>query len=63
MNTHRALGFGFLAVLVTIIASTLVLSATATASVSAAIGDWEGKVDAGGGSLRVITFHRRRVGN
>ncbi len=54
MNTHRALGFGFLAVLVTMIASTLVLSATTTASVSAAIGDWEGKIDAGGGGLRVI---------
>ena len=54
MNTHRALGFGLFAVLVTMIASTLVLSATTTAPVSAAIGDWEGMIDAGGGSLRVI---------
>jgi len=54
MSTHRALRFGFLAVLVTMIASTLVLSATTTASVSAAIGDWEGKIDASGGNLRVI---------
>lgn len=54
MKTHRAFGFGFLAMLVTMIASTLVLSATTTKSVSAAIGDWEGKIDAGGGSLRVI---------
>ena len=54
MSKHRAVGFGFLAVLVTLIASTLVLGATTTASRSAAIGDWEGKIDARGGSLRVI---------
>jgi hypothetical protein len=54
MNMHRALRFGFLAVLVTMIASTLVLGATTAASVSAAIGDWEGKIDTGNGSLRVI---------
>ena len=54
MNMHRALRFGFLALLVTMIASTLVLGATTTASVSAAIGDWEGKIDTGNGSLRVI---------
>ena len=54
MNKRTALGFGFLAVLVAMIASTLVLSATTTVSVSAAIGDWEGRIDAGGGSLRVI---------
>jgi hypothetical protein len=54
MNMHRVLRFGFLAVLVTMIAPTLVLGATTTASVSAAIGDWEGKIDTGNGSLRVI---------
>jgi hypothetical protein len=54
MSKHRALAFGFLAVLLTLIASTLVLGATTTASVSAAIGDWEGKIDARGSSLRVI---------
>ncbi len=54
MNMHRVLRFGFLAVLVTTIASTLVLGATTTASVSALIGDWEGKIDTGDGSLRVI---------
>jgi len=54
MSKHRAVGFGFLAVLVTLIASTLVLGATTTASVSAAIGDWEGKIDARGARLRVI---------
>jgi hypothetical protein len=54
MNMHRALRFGFLAVLVTMIASTLVLCATTTTAVSAAIGDWEGKIDTGNGSLRVI---------
>ncbi len=54
MNKHRALGFGFLVVLVTTVASTLVLGATTTAPVSAAIGDWEGKIDARGASLRVI---------
>src|SRR6202522_4345330 len=47
MNMHRALRFGFLAVLVTMIASTLVLGATTAASVSAAICDWEGKIDTG----------------
>jgi hypothetical protein len=54
MNMHRALRFGFLAVLATMIASTLALGATPTASVSGAIGDWEGKIDTGDGSLRVI---------
>jgi uncharacterized protein len=54
MNMHRALRFGLLAVLVTIIASTLVLGAMTTASVSPAIGDWEGKIDTGDGSLRVV---------
>ncbi|MFZ0770866.1 MAG: hypothetical protein WCA49_02375 [Candidatus Sulfotelmatobacter sp.] len=55
MNMHRELRFGFLAVLVTMIASTLVLGATTTtAAVSAAVGDWEGKIDTGNGSLRVI---------
>ena len=54
MNMHRALRLGFLAGLLTMIASTPVLSAMTTASVSAAIGDWEGKIDTGNGSLRVI---------
>jgi hypothetical protein len=54
MNVHKALRFGFLAVLLTMIASTLLLGATTTASVSAAIGDWQGKIDTGNGSLRVI---------
>jgi hypothetical protein len=46
VNKRTALGFGFLAVLATMIASTLLLGATTGASVSAAIGDWEGKIDA-----------------
>ncbi len=54
MNKHRASRFGFLAMLVTMIASTLVLGAKTTASVSAAIGDWEGKIDTGNGNLRVL---------
>src|ERR1700683_3524162 len=54
MNMHKALRFGLSAGLVTMIASTLVLGAMATASVSSAIGDWEGKIDTGSGSLRVI---------
>jgi hypothetical protein len=54
MNMHKALRFGLLAVLVTMIASTLALGATTTASVSGAMGDWEGKIDTGDGSLRVI---------
>jgi hypothetical protein len=54
MNRHRVSRFGFLAVLVTMIASTLVLGATTTTAVSAAVGDWEGKIDTGSGSLRVI---------
>jgi hypothetical protein len=54
MNMHKALRFGFLAVLATMIVSTLALGAVTTASVSGAIGDWEGKIDTGDGSLRVI---------
>jgi hypothetical protein len=54
MNMHKALRFGFLALLATMIASTLALGAITTASVSGAIGDWEGKMDTGNGSLRVI---------
>src|SRR5271168_635678 len=54
MNMHRELRLGFLAGLLTMIASTVVLSAMTIASVSAAIGDWEGKIDTGSGSLRVI---------
>jgi uncharacterized protein len=54
MNMQKALRFGFLAVLVAMIASTLVVGAVPTAPVSSAIGDWEGKIDTGNGSLRVI---------
>ncbi|MGA7557713.1 MAG: hypothetical protein WCF61_04785 [Terriglobales bacterium] len=54
MKMHGALRFGFLAALVTMIASTLVLGALTTASVPAAVGDWEGRLDTGNGSLRVI---------
>jgi hypothetical protein len=54
MNKRTALSFGFLAVLVTMIASTLPLGAATGASASAAIGDWERKIDARGNSLRVI---------
>ena len=54
MNLNKASRFGFLAVLLTMIASTLSLGATAGPSVSALIGDWEGKIDTGNGSLRVI---------
>jgi hypothetical protein len=54
MNMHKALRLGFLAVLATMLASTLALGAITTASVSGAIGDWEGKIDTGDGSLRVI---------
>ncbi len=54
MNMHKALRFGLSAGLMTMIASTLVLGAMTTASVSSAIGDWEGKIDTGSGSLRVI---------
>jgi hypothetical protein len=54
MNMHRELRLGFLAGLLTMIASAVVLSAMTIASVSAAIGDWEGKIDTGNGILRVI---------
>ena len=59
MNTNRELRLGFLAglltmVVVTVIAATVVVSAMTIASVSAAIGDWEGRIDTGNGSLRVI---------
>jgi hypothetical protein len=54
MKMHRALRIGLLAGLVTMIASTLAIGATAAASVSTAIGDWEGAIDTGSGSLRVI---------
>ncbi len=54
MNMNKALRFGFSAALLTMIASTLALGAMTTASVSTAIGDWEGKIDTGDGSLRVI---------
>jgi hypothetical protein len=53
MNMHRALRFSFFAAMVTMIAFTLVLGAMAS-SVSAAIGDWEGKIDTGNGSLHVL---------
>jgi uncharacterized protein len=54
MNMHKALRFGFLAVLVTMIVSTLSLGAITGAAVSEAIGEWGGKIDTGDGSLRVI---------
>jgi hypothetical protein len=54
MNMHKGLRLGLLAGLVTMIAFALVLAAMATASVSTAVGDWEGTIDTGGGSLRVI---------
>jgi hypothetical protein len=54
MNMHRTLRFRFLAGLVTMIAFTLVVGATTTASVPAAVGDWDGKLDTGNGNLRVV---------
>jgi hypothetical protein len=54
MNMNRAVRFGFLAVLVTMIASTMLFGTMTMASVSTAVGDWEGKIDTGNGSLRVI---------
>jgi len=48
MNMHRVLRFGFLAGL------GFVLGAMTTASDSAAIGNWEGKIDTASGSLRVL---------
>jgi uncharacterized protein len=54
MNMHRELRFTSLTGLVTMIAFILVLGAIATASVPTAIGDWEGTIDTGTGSLRVI---------
>lgn len=54
MNMNKALRFGFSAALLTMMASALALGTMTTALVSAAIGDWEGKIDARGSSLRVI---------
>ena len=54
MNMHRELRFTSLTGLVTMITFTLVLGAIATASVPTAIGDWEGTIDTGKDSLRVI---------
>jgi hypothetical protein len=54
MKMNKALRFSFSAGLVTMIASTLVFGAMTMASVSTAVGDWEGKIDTGNGSLRVI---------
>jgi hypothetical protein len=54
MNIHKALRFGFFVGLLTMIASTLVLGATANPPASPVIGDWEGKIDTGNGTLRVI---------
>jgi len=54
MKMNNALRFGLFAVLVTVLVSTLSLGATTGASASAANGDWEGKIDTGESSLRVI---------
>jgi hypothetical protein len=54
MNMHKTLRFGLSAALLAMMASALALGAVTAASVSAAIGDWEGKIDTGNGSLRVI---------
>jgi hypothetical protein len=54
MNRHRTLRIGLLLGLVAVIASTLILGAMAADSISTAIGDWEGTIDTGSGSLRVI---------
>jgi hypothetical protein len=50
----RTLRLGFLAGLLTMIGFTLVLGAMAAAPVAAPVGDWEGKIDTGNGSLRVV---------
>jgi hypothetical protein len=54
MNMRGKLRFGLLAALVPMFTSTLVLGAMAAASVSTAIGDWEGTIDTGSGTLPVI---------
>ena len=43
-----------LASLLTIMAVGIVLAVAATASVPSPVGDWEGKLDTGNGSLRVV---------
>jgi len=53
MSMHKALRFGF-SVLVTMIASTMVLAAITSTSIAAVVGDWEGTIDTGSSSLRVI---------
>jgi uncharacterized protein len=54
MKMQSAFRFGVSGVLLTMIASTLVFGAITTSSVSTVVGDWEGKIDTGSGSLRVI---------
>jgi len=61
MNMHRTLRFGLSAALLTTMASALALGAITTASSSAATGDWEGKIDTGEGSLRVIVHLSQAV--
>jgi uncharacterized protein len=54
MNNLRTSRYGFYAVLIIMIAFTLALGATTTAPVSAAVGDWNAKIETGNGSARLV---------
>ena len=54
MNTQRTSRLGFASLLTIIMAVTLVSGGTATALLPTPVGDWEGKLDTGNGSLRVV---------
>ena len=54
MNIRGTSRLRFAALLTTFMAFTLVLGATAPALVPTPVGDWEGKLDTGNGSLRVV---------
>lgn len=54
MKSFSASRFGFYTGLIIMITFTLALSATTAAPVSAAVGDWNAKIETGNGSARLI---------
>jgi len=61
MGSNRVLRFGFWTALAVVLTFVFVLSAALAASASAAVGDWEGALDTGSGTLRVV-FHISQAG-
>jgi hypothetical protein len=62
MRSNQVLRLGFWMALAVVLTFVFVLSGALAASASAVVGDWEGALDTGSGTLRVV-FHISQAGD